>query len=708
MKAWRTVLPILLSLLLFLPSAGLTGALEKQLTGEWVGAIEVPGMRLEIVVYFTVGEGGTLSGTIDIPAQGARGLPLTNIRLVQDSVSFALPAVPGNAFFRGLLGAGGGKIFGQFHQFGQTFPFTLQRKGEREKIREQSQWEGKLQEIRTFVDSLRHIWKVPGVALAIVREDRVVLTEGFGWRNAEEKLPVTPRTLFAIGSCTKAFTTLALAMLVDSGKVEWDKPVQEYMPDFRLSDPVATTHLTPRDLVTHRSGLPRHDFVWYNAACSRTELYHRLRYLPPNQDIRTVFQYQNLMYLAAGILVEKVSGESWEDFVRTRIFQPLGMNGSNFSVETSRQTSDFALPYKKKGGKVVRIPFRNIDAIGPAGSINSCATDLAQWMRLQLNNGRLGERQLVNPTVFKEMHTPQMHISEPVEYGERLNQAYGLGWFLEVYRGHLRVYHGGRIDGFSALVSLFPREHFGVAVLTNLAGTPLPSVIAFYVADLFLNLEPVDWNARFRIRFEQAEKMEKEKKIAAAERVEGTRPSHQLDAYVGRYRNPGYGDLIIEREGKQLKMLFSRIGSRLEHWHYDVFRARDDVWGEMGLMITFLTNEAGDIEKLSVPFEKMVDPIVFVRQPSSEMSSPTYLAKLVGEYELDGQRIRFELRGKNRLFAVVAGQPAYEMLPYREAEFQLKGLSGFRVKFKFDREGKVQEALFLQPNGVFSARRIED
>ncbi|MFQ6032023.1 MAG: serine hydrolase domain-containing protein, partial [Candidatus Zixiibacteriota bacterium] len=212
-------------------------------------------------------------------------------------------------------------------------------------------------------------WKVPGLAISIVKEDKVIYTKGFGFRDVKKGLKVTPHTLFAIGSCTKAFTAVAMGFLVDEGKLDWDKPVREYLPSFKLKDPFASERMTPRDLVCHRSGLPRHDLVWYNSSTSREELTHRLQYLEPSKDFRTTYQYQNLMFMTAGYMVGKIAGKTWEEFVRERILEPLGMEESNFSVEDSKKAPDFALPYfKDKQERVIEIPFRNIDNVGPAGS----------------------------------------------------------------------------------------------------------------------------------------------------------------------------------------------------------------------------------------------------------------------------------------------------------------------------------------------------
>ena len=391
-------------------------------------------------------------------------------------------------------------------------------------------------------------WKVPGLAVAVVKDGEVVLLEGYGVRDTATQAPVTPDTLFAIGSSTKAFTATSLAMLVDEGKLAWDAPIRATLPSFKLKDPVASERMTPRDLVTHRSGLPRHDLVWYAAPLSRKDLFSRLEFLEPSADFRSRWQYQNLMFMTAGHLTGEVAGTSWEDFVRARIFAPLGMKGSNFSVEDSKKTPDFAWPYKEKDEKVVKIPFRNIDAMGPAGSINSSARDMARWLLLQTGGGKVGETQVLTGPSLLELHKPQMVVGESGQDPEITGTSYAMGWFVESYRGHARVHHGGNIDGFSAMVSFVPARGVGVVALTNLDGTPLPQIVARQAVDRLLGLPPIDWSARLLQRREAGRKADKGGKAKGAEeRKTGTLPARALDEYVGDYEHPAYGVVSVTR-----------------------------------------------------------------------------------------------------------------------------------------------------------------
>src|ERR1044071_240608 len=267
-----------------------------------------------------------------------------------------------------------------------------------------------------FVEQVMKDWHVPGIAVAIVKDGRVVYAKGYGFRDVKKGLKVTPDTLFAIGSCSKSFTATSLAILNGEGKFYWDKPLRDYMPDFRLYDAYATNQMRPRDLVTHQSGLPRHDLVWYGSPLSRNELYERLRYLEQNKPLHAKYQYNNLMFMTAGVLIERLSGNSWEDFVRRRILDPIGMKNTNFSVKDAQKTADFSLPYGETNGEVKEISFRNIDAIGPAGSINSSVNEMTHWLMLQLGKGKYEGKQIIAEKDLAEVHTPQIIAGGDLKY----------------------------------------------------------------------------------------------------------------------------------------------------------------------------------------------------------------------------------------------------------------------------------------------------
>lgn len=577
---------------------------------------------------------------------------------------------------------------------------TLQTDSEQDKKLEE-----KLNKFRAFLNENIKKWQVPGMGVGIIKDNKIILAEGFGLRNMEKNLLVTADTLFAIGSSSKAFTTLDIGILVDEGIVEWDKPVRTYLPDFKLKDEIATARMTVRDLVCHRSGLPRHDALWYGTFFSRKDLYDRLQYLDFSADFREILQYNNLMFMTAGYLVGQVTNSTWEEFTRRRIFEPLGMSNSNFSVEDSKKSNDHSLPYIRKEDKIEAVPFRNIDNIGPAGSINSSINDMLKWVRLHLNKGKIGDSQLISEEGHKEMYTPAMFLKEPIlslQPDGQSDMNYGLGWFLETYRGHRLVHHGGSIDGFYSLVVFLPNDNLGAVVLTNLSGTPFLYISMGYILDMMLDLDQ-GWEKINDERYEKMkkdrEKREKEKEKKEEDRVQGTSPSHPLKDYTGEYENPAYGKITIQQEEDSLKGKFHSFEFDLEHWHYDVFKPSEQVG-----MISFQTNLKGDIDRLSVPLEPAVAPIVFTKKVPEEMKDPEFLSQFVGEYEVSEMVITISLKG-NSLYASIPGQPTIELIPYKETEFSLKGLQGYSVEFVMEKN-EVIEIIIKQPGMSLRGKKI--
>ncbi|HXE74801.1 MAG TPA: serine hydrolase [Candidatus Xenobia bacterium] len=554
-----------------------------------------------------------------------------------------------------------------------------------------------------FVEEQMKVWKVPGLAVAVVKEGKVVHLKGYGQRDVERNLPVTPQTLFAIGSITKSFTVAGLATLADEGKLDWDKSVREYLPEFRLFDPMASERMTPRDLVTHRSGLPRHDALWYNSTFTRKEMVERLRYLEPSRDLRTTFQYNNLMFLTAGYLAEKLSGMGWEEFTRQRILAPLGMARSNFSVLDSERSNDFARPYEKAKQEVKGVPFRVIDNMAPAGSINSSVEEMSRYLMMLMNKGKYEGKQVISENYATQMQTPQMPTPAPSPWKELGHTSYGMGLFVTSYRGHRHVHHGGAIDGFIAFLSFLPDDNVGVVVLTNLSPSPLPTVVAYNVYDRFLGLEPVAWSQRLKEQQDKMEAAEEEaKKKGYTPRVEGTQPSHKLTDYTGEYEHPGYGVLWIEAEGSDLKLTFNRIVSPLKHFHYDIFEVPENPLDPFErAKVQFLMNARGEIDRVLVPMEPNVKEIVFARKAAAEMRQRAFLEPLTGEYVLGAQTVTVTLQGDDTLKLTVPGQRPYELVPRSGMTFDLKGLTGFSVEFKKD----TGELVFYQPNGTFVAKR---
>jgi CubicO group peptidase (beta-lactamase class C family) len=684
----------------------LWGASETPtLEGHWEGSIDIPGMTLEVDIDFRAKEDESWEGDISIPAQKAKDLPLTNISLAEGEVSFVISGVPGDPTFKGTLSADGTKITGDFTQNKQIFPFSLSR--------ETSPVIKAKEAIADFEDIVENGLKSlnnPGVAVAIVKDDEVIFAKGFGYRDVEKKEPMTADTLLAIGSASKAFTTFTMGTLVDEGKLDWNTPVREYIPWFRLYDPFASERLTPRDLVTHRSGLPRHDAMWYNNyTASREEFVRRLAYLKPTADLRERFQYNNLMFLTAGYLIEVLTEKIWEDAVRARVLDPLEMKRTNFSVMDSQKDANHALPYREYKDKIEKIPFRDITNIGPAGSINSSVNEMSHWLLVHLNQGKFKGEQVINPQTVQDMHLAYMPTGGTPSIAEITPADYGLGWFVDTYRGHRRVRHGGNIDGFSALVCMLPDDDVGIVALTNKSGSPLPELLIRHTSDLLLGTETKDWIGQTLERIANSKEMRKEaEEKKATRRKTGTVHVHKLKEYAGDYSHPGYGDLKVFLEESQLAFTYNGITTPLEHWHYETFnakRAEDPTFEDT--KITFRTDVNGYVAVLEVPIEPTLEDAVFKKKPHGKYFNAAYLAKFVGKYTLVNDTITVSLKG-DRLTLILPGQPEYDLVPVLGDEFILKQVKIISVKFLIDEKDNVIAAEFIQPNGVFEAKRVTE
>jgi CubicO group peptidase (beta-lactamase class C family) len=556
-----------------------------------------------------------------------------------------------------------------------------------------------------YVNQALKDWEVPGVAIAVVKDDKIALSKGYGVRRLGDPTAVDERTIFAIGSSSKAFTAAALAMLVDEGKIKWDDPVTKHLPGFELYDPYAAKEMTVRDLLCHRSGLARGDLMWYGSAYGRDEILRRTRYLKPSWSFRSQFGYQNLMYLAAGQIIPAVTGKSWDDFIKERFFKPLGMSSSSTSINGFKATDNVATPHGKIDDKVVPIPWRNIDNIAPAGSINSNVVEMASWVRLQLGSGKFAGQQLLSSGAIAEMHKSYSIVPFDPPWNLLFPEAhflnYGLGWFLSDYRGRKVVEHGGNIDGMSALVAMIPEEKLGLVILTNLNGNDLRTALKLRIFDSFLGGELKDWSAvhlktmkGFEAQGKAAEKKQND------ERIKDTKPSLALDKYAGTYQDEMYGEVKVAQDesGKLVVRFGPAFTGDLEHWHYDTFQVR---WRDRTLgksLITFDLNGQGKVDSIGIPnlteFKRAPDKPT---TPAGVTLSEADLMKFTGRYELKAPplEISIELVG-GKLKAVIPGQPVATLVPVTADRFTVEGAPvSIFVQFKLA-EGKVSSLVVEQ------------
>ncbi|MBF0549861.1 MAG: serine hydrolase [Deltaproteobacteria bacterium] len=475
--------------------------------------------------------------------------------------------------------------------------------------------EDRLAGIDQFIAQVMGDWQVPGLAVAVVKDGQIIFTQGFGVSQVKTGQKVTPDTIFGIGSCTKAFTATVLGTLVDQGKLNWDTPARDYIPFFKMYDEYVTAHLTLRDMLTHRTGLARYDSLLSDIPQTRKEIVDRLQYLEPNKGFRSAFEYSNIMYVVAGFLAEQVSGQTWEDLVRARILTPLNMKSTNFSPDEMQKAPDFALPYREEKGVVKQIPFAQIKAAGPAGSINSNVRDMANWLQAWLNKGQLNDKKIITEKTWQDILTPQVIASGRVEFDEKSFSAYALGWMVTTYQGRLMVTHEGEIDGFHSSVSFLPRDNIGVVVLVNKSDScPVPGMVVYNAYDRLLGLPAAPWNQRIKQIFAFKKEAEaKQKAEKKRNRKTGTKPSHPLDAYGGTYGHPAYGFITVTPEGDRLKVTTGDKSTFLTHYHYDVFETAEEPPELAGLRLTFITGPAGDIASVSAPLEHGVKDIVLTR-----------------------------------------------------------------------------------------------
>lgn len=458
-----------------------------------------------------------------------------------------------------------------------------------------------------YVERAMADWGVPGLSIAIVRGDSILVAKGYGARRAGEPAGVDAETIFAIGSNSKAFTTAALGMLVDEGKLAWGDPVVRHLPWFQLRDPWITRALDLRDLVSHRSGLARHDALWYATGRTTEQVVRQLRFVDTEVPFRTGWLYNNNLYLTAGLVIERASGMTWDEFVAARILRPIGMTRSSTTVRGLERDANVASPHMMLEGRLQAVPYRNIDNAGPAGSINASALDMARWLRFQIDSGRVDGRRLLAPAQFAEMWRGRAIIHDPLFralFGPGELVEYGLGWFLWLHRQHKVVLHGGNIDGMSGLVSFIPDQRIGVAVLTNMNQSFAHAGITRWVFDRLLNGPDEDWSGKTLAMLKAAEASgAAQAERWKTERVQGTAPSLPLERYAGQYADSLYGTITIRAEGGALALdLDPGHQAELSHWHYDTFRARyrDPTMNEGPNFVTFRMNARGQVDGVRV------------------------------------------------------------------------------------------------------------
>lgn len=349
------------------------------------------------------------------------------------------------------------------------------------------------------IDALAKNWmkadNIPGMAIGVVKNNKVLILKGYGYADVESARPVTAKTKFFIASGAKSFTAMTLGLLVNEGKLEWDRPVRNYLPDLNMVDRYATRHMSARDLLRHSISLPKKDHVWkryIGTKKTRRDFMKEFGTIQPASSFRDNMIYQNVGYILAAHLAETLTGLGYEEIVRERIFKPLRMNNSTFSIDELKDEGDFAFPYRRVGGKGLdKLALTDTGIASPANGIYTSAEDLMQWLRLHLDRGRINGKEFIPEKIIMEMHTIQMAYRRYPDSPHWFTLGYGMGWIIDVYAGHYLLQHGGGVPGFTSMMAFMPLDHLGVVVLCNTGQTAVPDYFMRNIVDILLGLDPV-------------------------------------------------------------------------------------------------------------------------------------------------------------------------------------------------------------------------
>jgi CubicO group peptidase (beta-lactamase class C family) len=562
-------------------------------------------------------------------------------------------------------------------------------------------------DLETVIAEVMAEWHIPGLALALIRRASPPLLRVFGLRDIENGTSVDTTTLFAIGSITKSFTATGLALLVDEGKLDWDVPVREILPNFRLKDPIATERCTVRDLLTHRTGLPRHDWVHTPGHLDKEGILAALRHLDPSKEFRSVYQYNNLMYFVAGMVAERVTGQRWEDFTQAHILNPLGMANTTTSLENMvAHYADHAAPHIFRDGALERMSVRPIHT-RPSGAICASIADMASYLQFHLDPVARHAALQLSANAATQVTAPQVYVGRP-DYPELGDVHYGLGFEVARYRGERTLAHGGGWSGYTSELRMLPDRGFGVAVLTNGHWHSGSWVVSHAIVDRLMGVDPLPWLDRLRTS-SQAQQAQRPKDLAAraAARRPAAAPSRDLSHFAGDYEHPAYGVVHIFVDDGALRWHGLGLELPISHRHYDVFELGADwsIWFE-DMTLQFQTDREGEIASLSIPLEPAVPPISFRRMPEPATTTRAYLEPLTGLYRRCGVPFHIALDDRGRLTMTRGSGKSEQLLPGHGGTFGLAGDHYFKLEFRRDASGSVDAMLFHEASGIYLVERV--
>jgi CubicO group peptidase (beta-lactamase class C family) len=567
-----------------------------------------------------------------------------------------------------------------------------------------------LGDIDAFCDAALSDWNVPGLAVGVVKDGEMAFAKGYGFRDFTGNLPFTPNTKFPIASNTKLFTAIAAGMLVEEGLLDWDRPIRETVPSVRFSSDALNNTVSLRDMLAHRTGINRHDSMWYLSTFSRKDMFDRLRFMQASDPLRQNFVYNNVMYAAVGHIIELLTEKTWESFVQERILARVGMINTCFSTAEAYRSGDYAVPHteRRDSKELFKLPmYEHMIGAGPAGGMHSNLHDMGRWLGVLIAGGKLGDEQIVSPSILQATLAPSMaipnHMLNVRGFTELLNSTYGLGRHTGAYRGHLMAFHGGSLGGFYSQVSYLPQQNLGV--VTFVIGhhcAVLADFLTYNVYERFLGLNQTPWSERFlEIMDKYKAAMTVARSKAARNHVDGTHPSHNLDDFVGTFENALYPLLKITLQSKSLSLAFRDSDLALTHVHYDRFDTEDDeVYGKWS--VNFSTDPQGEISSLTMTLDEA--EAVFKRLP--EPVDAAVVAKLIGAYATpSGFKCQVVQKDGGQLFLDVPGELSRPLQLYRSFEFRSPAVSNMVYRFEVE-SGVVTGLTLVYPGGESALKRV--
>jgi CubicO group peptidase (beta-lactamase class C family) len=567
----------------------------------------------------------------------------------------------------------------------------------------------KLQGFDAYMEKTMKDWNGPGIGVGIVVNDKLVFAKGYGYRDYEKKLPITSNTLFPIASNTKLFTAVAAGFLVEEGKLTWDRPIRESIPSIEFYDSALNNSITLRDMLGHRTGITRHDTIWYKSDYTPKQLFERLKYLEPKEPPRQLFLYNNMMYAGAGYSIELQSGKTWAEFVRERILKPLEMNSTVYSIADMLKQPDYGVPFteKRDSMELYKIPYyEDTEGLAAAGAIISNIEDMSHWLVALMNSGKYGGRQILPPKVLQATLEPAIALpntaGETRGWWEVLNRAYGMGRQTASYRGRLITLHGGDLPGFHSQISFMPNERIGVIVFVIGDHTaPLYNAISYNLYERLLGMDETPWTARLlEIRLKNKKAGMEARSKAGTGRIANTRPSHPLDDYLGEFEHPAYGILKIGLKDNQLQFDFHKMRFPMTHFHYDRFDTPDDEqdgkWS-----VNFATNPQGDVDKATMSLDEA--EATFVRRAPT--LDDALAQRLAGTYETpSGGKFQVVMKPSGELYLLFPGAPEQKLIPYRGLKFRVQEFADVVVEF-VEANGQITAVKQIDPSGEYVSKR---